>query len=357
MNRVTPTDPRTTGNSLLPPAAEDPTAARTSEIARREIRPASLTPRGQRSEKVFPVAEFQSAVLDSDFIGINLILMAHGFSLYETKLIEGKAKLLSPTLKVGRDLLVDILLHTAIEKSFSSLLPALPEFTTQDPAKLAELARLATEIFCRKMTLESFEVLRAVVKKYRPDNGEECIKLAYSLARDKGQEMFTKPLIRSFPEYHLTDRAEDSDWKDGVEARPAAAFPAFAFRMALTSLSTDDFCRILTRHGWQESDLDIIRLYMNQLKSERARFGKGLEQCTSLSSLDDICSRIINEGLMNRRLSLVEIFPLLPAFNSFNAEHNIQQILKLAEDSLHREPADPFLKEMFSKITAKYPQQ
>lgn len=354
MIRVTPTDIRTAGNALLPPAAEDPSSARTREIARREIRPASLTPRGQRSEKPFPVAEFQRAVQGSDFIEINQILMAQGFSLYETKFIEGKAKLLSPTLVVSQDLIVDILLHTAIEKSFLSLLPALPKFTTDDPIKIAEIARLATETFCSKMTLESFEVLRAVVRKYRPNNGEECIKLAYGLANEKGQEMFTKPLLRAFPDYHLTDRAEDSDRKDCVEARPAAAFPAFAFRMALTNLSTDEFCRILTRHGWEESDLDMIRLYMNQLRLERARFGKGLEHCTSLSSLDDICSRVINEGLTNRRLSLLEIFPLLPAFNSFNAESKTQEILKLAEDCLHREPDDPFLKEMFSKITEKY---
>jgi hypothetical protein len=122
----------------------------------------------------------------------------------------------------------------------------------------------------------------------------------------------------------------------------------------LADLDSDDFCKILIQNGWQESDLDIVRLYMKQLLSERKRFSISAGACISLSSLDDICSRLISEGIINQRLSLLQILPLLPAFDSFSADNHIQHTLKHAADLLCKEPDNLFLVELFSKLACKY---
>lgn len=349
---------RSTGNTaasrslLLPPAAPAANSAqdRTSAAAQREIRAgSSASPRARNLARPFPIAEFHDAIVNIDFNGIKRILISFGFNTQEANFIEGKAKLLAP---ITQDLLVDILLHTAIRKKFIAYLPALPAFTEPDSKKLCELCQIATAQFCKTMSLESFDILHAIVGKYRPDNAEECIGAAYSKVVARNQALLKATMLRSFPDYHLGD--SDADQKDSSSARPADDFPAFQFKMDLVNLATDDLCRLLIQHGWEATDLDIVSGYMNQLHKERCRWGQELDQCNALESLDEICLRLIEAGTYTERRSLLQIIPLLPPFDSFHAASHIQRLLNSTSEQLCRDPNNPFLIDVFIMLAIKY---
>jgi hypothetical protein len=163
------------------------------------------------------------------------------------------------------------------------------------------------------------------------------------------EDLLSKRMLQSFGEFDLEGEYEAKE--ESVDD----PFPTIAFRTSLFSLDSEQMKRILIDYGWTESDLDITCDYMKQLKKERIRFGvtKELMEKTGLLSLDDICHRLIREGISSHRESLILVIPLLPPFDSFQGDGFQKELHALLFSRMEENPEDLFYKTVFDLMAAR----
>ena len=329
--------------SLMPPTMvrmpRDRITESTLSVASREIRGFS-TPRDLSSSK--PISkDFEAAVINVDFPKLNDILISHGLKSPELQYIQGRAKLLNAKDKSDSDSLVDSLYTAAILFSHSSYLSAIPPM--KDPKKIAETILNATNRFCEKRDLKSFETLRILAGIYPSKHTIACLTKAFNTVKD--DLLLSRMMLRSFP--LLQQQSPDV-------AQPS--FPDADFISCLRSLAFESLSKILIDHDWEPSDLTLVGSYMKLLANERDRFGKDMQglPCMSLDSVDEISNQLLVAGIENRRQSLLHIILLLPPFDSFSAETYAHNICQLAEEHLSKEPDNPFLKELVPLLKRKY---
>ncbi len=361
MNRTDGLGPSVKPSSLLQPPAvrEDPARQRTQAVATRGIRASSNVDR--RVETAFPISDFQQAVLIFDFPKIKRLLKAAGLNDMDVNFIESRTKLICGDA-LQLDALLDVLLNTAIQKSFLTYFPGLPNYTVKDMKTFDAMAKMATAEFCKKMNRESFEVFCAFLKKYRPTNAETCLRKVYPLVKE--DPMFGPMIRRSFPEFDFQASNKDIDSKEDLASsssgahgreKPQNDFSFFEFRMALMNLHSDALCKILVANGWAMDDLDSTKKYMDLLHSERCRWSRPDLDQSPLECLDEITSSLLVAGIANThaRASLVLFFHILPPFNGFNADNYTRNLCEHIVKHLCGEPDDASLFNLFVNIMSR----
>jgi len=335
----------------------DPSQKRTLEVAASRIRTTS-TPRDRRVESAFPISDFQQAVLKFDFPKIKQLLKAAGVSNHDVNFIEQRTKLICGN-EIALDPLLDVLLTTAIERSFLTYLPGLPNYTVIDMKKINAMAKMATNQFCTKMNQGSFDVFCAFLNKYRPTNKETCLRQIYPLISE--DPLFGPRMKRSFPEFDFqASKMDDDDAKvesSSSSAKPVNDFDFFQFRMALINLFSDQFCHILVGQGWTEEALETTKRYMDQLHSERSRWGRPDLECPQLECLDDITYHLIMAGIDHRMESLLRFIHILPRFKGFNGDVYNKNLALYITSQLCQNPDNPFLFQLFVTIMNQFQPQ
>ncbi len=358
MNRTDGLGPSVKPSSLLQPPAvrEDPARQRTQAVATRGIRASSNVDR--RVETAFPISDFQQAVLIFDFPKIKKLLKDAGLSDVDVNFIESRTKMIcGEYLKL--DVLLDVLLNTAIQKSFLTYLPGLPNYIAKDMQKIVDMADKATTQFCNKRNRESFDVFCAFLKRYRPTNAETCLRKVYPLV--SADPVFGPVMRRSFPEFKFQVSIQGEDeFKAESDASLSSAhrgekprnFPISEFRMALTNLSSDELCRILVAHGWDRDDFDVTKQHMDLLYSERSAWRRPDMEQAPLECLDEVAYNLLMVGIENKkaRPSLLKFLHVLPTFNGFNAENYNKYLCDHIVKHLRDEPDDESLFNLFVNI-------
>lgn len=345
-------------SSPQPPVVRDDSASRrTLSVATRAIR-ASSNPIDRGVETAFPIVDFQQAVLRFDFATIKRLLKAAGLSEVDVNFIESRTN-----MHCGKnrqiDVLLDVLLNIAIQRSFLTYMPGLPNYGARDNKKLDAMAVMATTQFCTKKNRESFDLFCAFLKRYRPTNEETCLRRVYPLV---SQDLVLGPRIRrSFPKFDLqvSNQADDESKGEPVASSSGekSLFPTFEFQMALTNLTSGDLCRILVAHGWNSEELDLTKRHMDLLHSERIDWRRPDVEHVPLECLDDITHSLLMVGIENKecRPSLLRFLHLLPTYSGFNAENFNRYLCKHIEDYLCAEPDDASLFTLFVDIMNRVP--
>ncbi len=195
------------------PQGDDAKSNGTGNVQEAAIRQINNTPRTaaniQFARSVFLVSDFRRAFISLDYDKVYELLQPFGWTEADLDRVKGimgirrdehiGLTLDIPDAEANMDEVIYPLLTVAITKRFFALLPALPNFT-EDRMEFytSQLANLTTEQLMLDYSDGMFEMFKAIMKKYKPKNLQDCIDRILADVGDQSPDIIAK-LKRDFP--------------------------------------------------------------------------------------------------------------------------------------------------------------